>query len=41
MLWNYYREEINKNVNENNSANNRINDNTIITDKSLNIRQYQ
>ena len=37
-MWNYYREEINKDVNEKNSANNRINNNKIITGKSLNIR---
>ena len=38
-FWNYYRNEINDDANENNVANNRINNNKTITSKSLNRRQ--
>ena len=34
-LWNYYRDEINDDGNENNAANNRINNNKTITSKSF------
>ena len=34
-LWNYYRDEINDDANENMAANNRINDNKTITSKSF------
>ena len=34
-FWNYYRDEINDDANENMAANNRINDNKIITSKSF------
>ena len=34
-LWNYYRDEINGDANENNGANNRINNNKTITSKSF------
>ena len=33
-LWNYYRDEINEDINENNVANNRINNNKTTTSKS-------
>ena len=32
-LWNFYRDEINDDANENNAANNRINDNKKIASK--------
>ena len=32
-LWNYYRDEVNDNVNENNDDDNKINNNKIITSK--------
>ena len=34
-FWNYYRDEINDDANENMAANNRINDNKTITSKSF------
>ena len=34
-LWNYYRDEINDDANENNLDNNRINNNKTITSKSF------
>ena len=34
-LWNYYRDEINDDVNENNVANNRINNSQTVTSKSF------
>ena len=34
-LWNYYRDEINGDENENNAANNRINNNKVVTNKSF------
>ena len=34
-FWNYYRNEINDDANENNVANNRINNNKTITSKSV------
>ena len=34
-LWNYYRDEINEDINENNVANNRINNNKTTTSKSF------
>ena len=39
-LWNYYRDEVNDDANENNNASNyRINNNKTTTGKFLNIRQ--
>ena len=35
ILWNYYRNEINENTNESNAANNKINNNKIITSISF------
>ena len=37
-LWNYYRDEIDDNANENNAANNRIKNNKTITSNFLNTR---
>ena len=34
-LWNYYRDEVNDDANENNSARNKINNNKTITSKSF------
>ena len=34
-LWNYYRDEVYDDVNKNNAANNRINNNKTITGKSF------
>ena len=34
-LWNYYRDEVNHDENENDNANNRINNNKAITSKSF------
>ena len=34
-LWNYYRDEINGGENENNAANNWINNNKVVTNKSF------
>ena len=34
ILWNYYRDEINDDANENNATNNRINNNKTITSQS-------
>ena len=34
-LWNYYRDEINGDENENNAANNWINNNKVVTNKSF------
>ena len=34
-LWNYHRDEMNDEANENNSNNNRINNNKTITSKSF------
>ena len=34
-LWNYHRSEINDDANENNPANNRLNNNKTITNKSF------
>ena len=34
-LWNYYRDEINDNANENNAAHTKINNNKTITGKSF------
>ena len=34
-LWNYYRDKINDDANENNSARNKINNNKTITSKSF------
>ena len=34
-LWNYCRDEINGDENENNAANNRINNNKVVTNKSF------
>ena len=38
-LWNYYRDEVNHDENENDNANNRINNNKAITSKSFEYRQ--
>ena len=32
-LWNYYRDKVNDDANENNAANNKINNNKIIASK--------
>ena len=34
-LWNYYRDELNHDANENDNANNKINNNKTITSKSF------
>ena len=34
-LWNYYRDEVNDDANENNAARNTINNNKILTNKSF------
>ena len=38
ILWNYYRDEVNDDANENNTANNKINKNKTITSKSFEYR---
>ena len=41
-LWNYYRDELNNSVNENNDANNyRINNNKTTTSKSFEYKKNQ
>ena len=38
-LWNFYRDEVNNDVNENNNANYKINNNKTTTSKSFEFRQ--
>ena len=37
-LWNYYRDKVNDDANENNTVDNRINNNKTITSKSFEYR---